>query len=304
MRPGPSRPCHLEAAAAAEDHVVLGHAHVVEADVHVAVRGVVVAVDLHAAQDLHALGPGRHQDLGVALVLVGLRVGADHDDVDLAARVAGAGGEPFLAVEDPLLAFEPCLHGEVGGVRGGDVGLGHHVGRADLALEQGLEPLLLLRRCAEALQHLHVAGVGGRAVECLGRQPRPAHLLGEIGVLHRGEAVALVGPGEPEVPQAPLARLGLEALADLLLALGVGPAVAALADLGLVLGLERHDLLAHHGANLLHQRFHLGRHAEIHWGCPPFTRVASPAIEARRAAREKAVGAYDRAAAAPWPEPK
>jgi hypothetical protein len=70
--------------------------------------------------------------------------------------------------------------------------------------------------------------------------------------------------GQPEIPQAALARLGLEALADFLLALGVGPAVAALADLGLVLVLQRHDLLADHGAHLLHQRLHLGRHAEVH----------------------------------------
>ena len=265
MRPGPSRPCDTsKPRPTPEDQVLLGHASVGEADVHVAVRGVVVAVHLHAAQDVDALGAGRHQDLRVTLVPLRLRVGADHDDVDLAARVAGAGGEPLLAVQHPLVAVELGIHGDVGGVGGGDARLGHDEGRADLALQQGLQPLLLVLGRAVALQHLHVAGVGRGAVEGLGRQPRPAHLLGQVGVFDGGQPEALVAGREPEVPQAPLARLGLEAFADLLLTLGVGPAVAALADLGLVLLLQRHDLLADHGAHLLDERLHLGRHAEVH----------------------------------------
>ena len=49
----------LEAAPAAEDQRVLRNAHVVEADMHVAVRRVVVAVDLHRPQDLDALASPR-----------------------------------------------------------------------------------------------------------------------------------------------------------------------------------------------------------------------------------------------------
>ena len=264
MRPGPSRPCDTsKPRPTPEDQVLLGYARVGELDVHVAVRGVIVAVHLHTAQDVDALGAGRHQDLRVALVLLRRRVGADHDDVDLAARVAGAGGEPLLAVEHPLVAVELGVHGDVGGVGGGHPRLGHDVGRADLAVEQGLQPLLLVLGRAVALQHLHVAGVGGGAIEGLRRQPRPAHLLGQIGVLDGGQAVALFAFGQPEVPQAALARLGLEAFANLFLPFGVRPAVT-FADLGLVFMLQRHDLLAHHGAHLLHQRLHLGRHPEIH----------------------------------------
>ena len=256
---------HLEAAAATEDQVVIGHSHVLEADMHVAVRGVVAAVDVHGAHDLHAFGPGRHQDLGVALVLLGrVRVGADHDDVDPAARVAGARGEPLLAVQHPLLALGSGLHGDVGGIGGGDARLGHDVGRADLALQQRLQPLLLVRWGAVALQNLHVAGVGCGAVEGLRRQARPAHLLGEVRIFDGRQPVALVGGREPEVPQPPLARLGLQALQDLRLALGVGEAAPGLADLGLVFLLQRHDLVPHHGADLLDKRLHLGRHAEVH----------------------------------------
>ena len=48
MRPGPeAHLADLEAAAFAQQHVLLGHAHVVEDDVHVAVRRVVFAEHVH-----------------------------------------------------------------------------------------------------------------------------------------------------------------------------------------------------------------------------------------------------------------
>ena len=41
---------YLEAASTAKDQVLLGYAHVLEADVHVTVRRIVVAVDLPLAR--------------------------------------------------------------------------------------------------------------------------------------------------------------------------------------------------------------------------------------------------------------
>ena len=112
--------------------------------------------------------------------------------------------------------------------------------------------------------HLHVAGVGGGAVEDFGGERRPAHFLGEIGVFDGGEAVALVGAGEPEIPQALGARLGLQALADFDHARGRLEAVAVAADLGLVFVLERHDLVAHHRAHGGDERTDFVGDAEIH----------------------------------------
>ena len=53
----------LEAAPLAEEDVVLRHAHVGEAEVHVAVRRVVVAEHVHRAEDLDAGRVHRHEDL-------------------------------------------------------------------------------------------------------------------------------------------------------------------------------------------------------------------------------------------------
>ena len=118
MRPGPRRHlADLEAAALAEEHVGSGHAHVVEPDVHVAVRGVVAAEHGHRAQHLDTGGVHRHEDLGLLCVHRRVRVRLAHDDHDLAARVAGAGDVVLLAVEDVLVAVAHRPEPDVLGVR-------------------------------------------------------------------------------------------------------------------------------------------------------------------------------------------
>ena len=82
----------FEAAAFAEDHVGGRDAHVVEFDVAVAMRGVVEADDGEHAGDGDAGGGGGDEDDGLLFVFVGVGGrGFAHDDVDLAAAVAGAG---------------------------------------------------------------------------------------------------------------------------------------------------------------------------------------------------------------------
>ncbi len=133
----------------------------------VAVGRVVVAEDVHHLQHLHAFGLNRDEDLRLARVARRVRLGDAHHDHDLAARVTDARGPPFLAVEHPLVSLEPRFQGDVGGVRGSDLGLGHRESRADLSVEQGLQPLLFLLLGAVALDHFHVAGVGRGAVHRL-----------------------------------------------------------------------------------------------------------------------------------------
>jgi hypothetical protein len=203
----------LEAAALAEQQVFGRHPDVVEADLPVALGGVVEA---HHRQITLDRDPGRvrlDQDHRLLLVLVGVRVGLAHHDPDAAAPVAGARGPPLGSVDDVLVAVAGDRGLDVGGVGRGDVGLGHAEGRADLAVEQGLEPLLLVRVGAVAGEHLHVAGVGRRAVARLGReQGRAAHDLAQVGIFEVGQAGAELALGQEQVPQAAPARLGLQFL--------------------------------------------------------------------------------------------
>ena len=88
--------------------------------------------------------------------------------------------------------------------RAGDRRLGHGEGRADLALEQRVQPPLLLLGGAEHGEDLHVPGVGRRAVARLGGERRAAHDLGERRVVEVRQAVGPLGlVGQEEVPQAP-----------------------------------------------------------------------------------------------------
>src|SRR5436853_140988 len=56
-----------------------------------------------------------------------------------------------MAVDDIVVTVAPGGRGQPGGVRAGELGLGHGKTTADSALGQGPQPLLLLRRGARHL---------------------------------------------------------------------------------------------------------------------------------------------------------
>ena len=158
---------YLETAAGAEDDIVLRHPHIVEALVHMAVGRIVHGKHVHGPDIFKAGGVDGHQYLRLLQVLGSVGIGLHHHDHDLAAGVAGAGHIVLLAIDDPLVAVQHRAGTDIGGIRGGHPGLGHGVGGADLAVHQRLQPLLLLGLAAVFVQHLHIAGVGGGAVEHL-----------------------------------------------------------------------------------------------------------------------------------------
>lgn len=223
---------NLEAAALSQDHVANGNSDIVEANVSVAMGRIVVAVDLEHSVNGDAGGVMGHEHnrlLAVRILVVGVRLA--HDNVDVAARVASAARPPLLAVEDVLVALAANVELDVGSVGRGDLGLGHEERGANLAVHQGLEPLLLLGVVAVLGQDLHVARVGGRAVAGLGGAARAAQPLGHEAVLEVGPAgrLLVVALGQEHVPQTQLLGLFLELLDDGRVAL---PAGVALADLG------------------------------------------------------------------------
>ena len=171
----------------------------------------------------------------------------------------------LLAVDDPLVAFEHGRGGDVLGVRRGVVHFGHGVGRADLAIEQGLQPALFLRRRANTLQHLHVAGVGRRAVHAFTGQRGLAQFGGDVGVVQIGQAFAGVGIGQEEVPQAFFLGLVLGSVEQVELPGRVLPAVGADAALAqrFVLGRHGNHGLGDEALDVFVQRQRLGRHAQV-----------------------------------------
>jgi len=129
-------------------------------------------------------------------------------------------------------------HLDVGGIARRHLGLRHEEGRADLALEQRVEPLPLLRLTAVLGYHLHVARVWSSTVDGLRRYPALAQVLCHEPVLEVAEASTLpeVCLGQKHIPQPELLRpllhvldngwVGREALlyrlADLACVYGIG----------------------------------------------------------------------------------
>ncbi len=200
---------NLKAATLAQDHVLDRDFHVLELDFAMAVRRVVIAEHRQHAQDLDARRIGIDEDLRLGAVAAAFGIGLAHHDHDLAARVADARRPPLAAVDDIVIALALDARFDVRGIRRGDSRLGHQEGGADLALQERLQPFVLLIRAAIALQHFHVAGVGGGAVEHLRGETDTAHDLGQRGVFKVGQTGAVFAFVEEEVPQALLLGLGL-----------------------------------------------------------------------------------------------
>ena len=244
---------NFEAAALAQQDVGDRHPDVGEVDLGVPVGRVVVAKDGEGAQDTNPGSLARHEHHRLLPVPVRVgRIGLAHEDQDRAAWIHSAGGPPFAAIDDVGIRLVPDLTLDVGRVRRGDRRLGHGEPRADLAVEQRPQPLRLLRLRAEALEDLHVAGVGGRAVEDFGRPLHAAHDLAQRRVLQVAESGAFVRFGQEQVPQPGRARFRFELLDH-----RVGPPPVGRRGRIVVAALVRVDELVHEGAQLLPQRVHL-----------------------------------------------
>ena len=173
-------------------------------------------------------------------------------------RTLGPGDEPFAPAHD--VAVAPALG--PGQHHAGGVGararrrLGHDDGGADPAVDDRLQPALLLLGRADLLQHQHVAVVGCSAVAGHRPEARAAQLLVDHRHADRPQALAAALPRHLRRPQATRPRLlaqpGQEILADVL----------ALAERGRVL-LEREKDLRHEGGRALTQLLELGGECQI-----------------------------------------
>ena len=217
----------------------------------------------------------RDHDHRMPVVAIGIRVGDRHIDANLAVGMAGTGGPPLAAVEDDLVAVDLGARLHIRRIGARHTGLGHQEGRADLAVEQRLEPAVLLGRRAVLQQHLHVARVGRIGVEDQRRDERAAHLLGYrriVEIRQPGAAIGaealgirpLVPGGQEKVPQTRTARLGLRLLDPRIDAPRILTTEPAGRDVRDEFGLQRLDVGVDEFANPGRQIGGAGRQAEVH----------------------------------------
>lgn len=82
------------------------------------------------------------------------------------------------SIQHQVISLPSHLHIDILGIRGGSISLGHQEGRADLSVEERLEPLLLLCVVAVLGQDFHVASVWSRTVHRFGGSEAAAQNFG------------------------------------------------------------------------------------------------------------------------------
>src|SRR3990170_1008007 len=251
--------------------ITRGHPDLVER--HLAFAGTADgAVHRHRPHDRDTRAIPRHEEQADAPVPGRVRVRDRHDDED--RGVHGPGREPFPACDHIRGAIPDGGRLHLRRIRAGRHRLSHGEAAPDPAVEQGLQPLLLLSLGPELGQDFHVSRVGCRAVEHLRRPQDAPHHLGEWGVFEVGQPRSIRGVGQEKVPEAGLLRLGLQLLQDLR---AVVP-IARRLDLLPVRPLVRVDEPLHEVRQLLAERADLRGGGKVHRR-PPHIIVRPPETE-------------------------
>src|SRR5215471_8412865 len=102
----------LEPAALAEEDVRGRHSDILEDDLGMAVRRVVIAEHAQGPDDRDARRIHRHEDHGLTLVRRRLGISEPHENGELAALIHGAGGPPFAAVDEIVVAIASDLRAD------------------------------------------------------------------------------------------------------------------------------------------------------------------------------------------------
>ena len=187
--PRPEPPLRdFKPAAFAQDQVFAWHADIVEPQFHFAAGRVVRSEHGQVADDGDPRRVRFDQDLRMLGMARTIEAGLAHHDPHRAARMHGVGDPPLAPVEHVVVAIRHNRQFQLRRVRRGDLRFGHHIGGADRAREQRLQPALLLLRRAELGQHLHVAGIRRGAVEHLARPRHAAQQFGNRRVFQIGQA--------------------------------------------------------------------------------------------------------------------
>ena len=92
----------LESFSFTHQDILFGYAHVGKADVHMAVRGIIMAKHVHRPQNLNARRVNWDKDLALLTKRIGIGGCFHHCNHDLTTWITSTRNIVFLAVNDPL----------------------------------------------------------------------------------------------------------------------------------------------------------------------------------------------------------
>ena len=261
---------HHETVALATQQIGRGHPHITEHQLAVPFRRHVMH-DRNIAHQLHTGCVERHNDHALLTARLTIRIGLAHDDEKRTIGMRGVGDEPLAAVDHVLIALTADQRLDITRIGRGHIRFGHGEGRADFAVEQGLQPAFVLLRRGEHMQQLHVAGVRGVAVEYLRRPTDAAHDLCQRRVLEIAQAAARlvsVQRREKQVPQPLFLRQRFQVTHE-------GHRKLTGSNFPVPLRKTRYNVLVQKTANLLAECFGVGAVGKIH-SLPPLE--VNPAV--------------------------
>ena len=187
------------------DQMVVRHPAVGEDDLRVVAGASVLGLGMgHRADVPHHVHArrslGNDEDRRV-LVRPALGVGLGEDQRDVSRR--GVGGEPLVAVDDPLFAVAHGRRLDDGRIGTGNERLGQRERTGDVTAQVGPEPALFLLVGGAVGEQLHVAAVGGLHAEDDHRVHAAADDLRHLRELQLTEARPAQLGVEEGAPQSP-----------------------------------------------------------------------------------------------------
>src|SRR3972149_4553045 len=269
VRDPPNLPSDISPVPRLSERVRRRHAAVRVADLAVVARR--LPHHRHRPHDLEPRRIGGDDDLAHAPVGGALRVRHAHDDGE--GRAERAAGEPLVPVDHPVVAVPHGGRAERRRVGAGHLRFRHREAGAELAVDQRLQPALLLLQRAELPENLRVAGVRRLRPEGAGREEAATQNLVDVDVGHEADPHPARLRGQVRRPHPHRLRPRLQVLHQRL-------ALAAFEQQLLV----RIDVLVHERLHALAHLAYLGCESEVRHSSS-FGPPCYGAVSSRNAAR-------------------
>ena len=191
----------FETAAFAQQHVRNGHADILERNFRVTVGRMIVAEYREHALHLDARCVHRHQNHRLLFMFWCVGIGLAHENRYLAAWIACAGRPPLSSIDNVGISVAHDVALDIRRVGRCHGRLRHGKTRTNLAIQQRLQPALLVFRRTITRQHFHVARIRRGTIEYFRRHGGTAHDLAQRRVFQIRQPGPVFAFRQEQIPE-------------------------------------------------------------------------------------------------------